>query len=370
MKENKKKYSLKILILIIALIFGILGGIISSFYLLTQFFDDFWSWEREVRLESPEYRAGFIIQDPRKVYVSQDIKIDEAHNYLNRAVLGLFLKNEEGEDYIIEDEIFSGVLISDNAWIMLNVLGRKNISENLIKDKDNYVLISRANKKVYEIEDLFDASDQGLIFLKINDKGFSLRDFVNISDLRPGKSVLAYNYSGQTLLSAISFIDSGGANNFSDKFSNDIFLSDKLSDDFSNNFLFDLNGNLLALIDNNLKIVPVHDFRPLVYGFLKGKEELSFNLGLHYIDLKYLASEDLPRYGAWVHNNGLPAIIKGGLADLAGLEDGDVITKINNYEIDNYASLNDVLNNFVWGDKISIFVLRGAEIKELEIVLK
>ncbi len=369
MKKNKK-YNFKILILTTALLFGVLGGVISSFYLLGQFFDNFWSWERELRLESPEYRAGFIIQDPRKVYVSQDIKIDEAHNYLNKAVLGLFPKNTKGEDYLITNELFSGILISDNGWIMLNVLGLKNLSGNLIKNKDSYVLISRDSKKVYEIEELFDASDEGLIFLKINDRGFSLRDFVNISELRPGKSVLAYNYLGQTLLSTMSFIDSGGANVFSDNFSNSILLSDNLPDDFSNNFLFDLNGNLLALIDNNSKIRPVHDFRPLIYSFLKGSDELSFDLGIYYLDLKYLASEELPRYGAWVYNSGFPAIVKGGLADLAGLKEGDVITKINNYEIDNYANLNDVLNNFIWGDKISIFVLRDAEIKELEITLK
>jgi serine protease Do len=370
MKKNTKKYNSKILILLVTLFFGVLGGAISSFYLWTQFFDNFWDWERELYLESPEYRSGVVIKDPRKVYVSQDIKIEETHNYLNKAVLGLFSKNEEDENYIITNELFSGVLISDNGWVMLNVLGLENLSTKLIKDKDSYVLVSRGNKEVYEIEDLFDLSDEGLIFLKINDNGFSLRNFVDISDLKPGKSVLAHNYSGQSFLSSISFIDSGGSSNFSDNFSNNILLSDSLSNDFSNNFLFDLNGNLAALIDSNLKIKPVHDFRPFIYAFLGGAEELSFDLGLYYMDLKYVVSEDLPRYGAWVHNDKLPAIVKGGLADSAGLKEGDVITKINNYEIDNQSNLNDVLNNFVWGDKVSVFVLRDGEIKELEMTLK
>jgi S1-C subfamily serine protease len=47
-----------------------------------------------------------------------------------------------------------------------------------------------------------------------------------------------------------------------------------------------------------------------------------------------------------------------------------VITKINNYEINNYNNLNDVLNNFIIGDSLSIFVLRDGATLELEIDLK
>jgi S1-C subfamily serine protease len=86
--------------------------------------------------------------------------------------------------------------------------------------------------------------------------------------------------------------------------------------------------------------------------------------------LKNIVSSKLPVNGALVYNNGLNPFIKGQIAESSGLQIGDIITKINNYEINNQVNFNDVLNNFVLGDKISLIIIRNGETVELKIELK
>lgn len=374
-QENKKNPNLSVFLLLLALIFGILGGIISSFYLWPNFYDNNLSLgKNEINLNSPEYMgADLIIQDPKKVYVSQDLKVEESINYLNESLVGIFpkIKNTSTEKYFIEDELFSGIIISNDGWVMANVLGLNNFDKNIFKNNDSFVLISKKAKKVYDIESVVDFSEKGLIFLKIKDaSNLVVRNFVNISDIKNGQGIMAYNFSGDLNINYISKLEKGALLKFSDNFKNNIALNNNLSDKFKNSFLFNINGDLLALSDSSLNIYPIHDFRPYIYHFLKTKELRKFDFGFYYIDLKDVADNNLPLYGAWVYNNNSNPVIKGKLADLFGIQSGDVIVKINNFEINDHLSFNDILNNFVIGDKISLFIIRDGELREIKIDLK
>ena len=209
------------------------------------------------------------------------------------------------------------------------------------------------------------------MFLKIKDvNNLPARSFVNVADLRSGQTILAYNFSGEIIVETINSITSGDNLKLSNNYQNHITLNNDLPESFKNGYLFNLSGDLLALIDADLKIRPIHDFRPNIYGFLKNKEISDIKLGLYYLDLKNIVSGQLPVSGALVYNNGLSPFIKGQIAESSGLQIGDIITKINNYEISEQANFNDVLNNFVPGDKISLIIIRNGETAELKIELK
>jgi len=381
MEKNKdKRISLLILTLLLFLILIVLLAMLSIFYWRPNFFNNFFS--SDINLNSPEYsNASLIIQDPKKVYVSQDLKIEESSTYLSEAVVGVFLKIKDIDqankkdpvkgNYKLDDKLFSGIIISSDGWILLNVLGRDNFDKNILKNKESYVVISKKNKKIYNIEDIVDFSEKGMIFVKIKDNtSFPVRSFVNVSDLREGNTSLIYNFSGELMINSLRGLSYGGLINFSDNFKSNIILNNPISGEFKNNFLFDLGGNLVGLINEDLSVQSIHDFRPHIYSFLKNKELKIFNLGLYYVNLSDMAGENLPLNGALVYNNNLPPLTKNGLAILAGIESGDIITKINNYEINNYNNLNNVLNNFLPGDRITLSILRSGEMREIRIDLK
>jgi len=372
-KKREVKLKMNIIIGAIALVFGILGGLVSSIYLWPNILGSRNISNDEIDLSSPEYnKANLVIQYPKKVYINQDLQIEESTNYLQEAVVGIFPKNKNtvADNYIMTNELSSGLIISSDGWVLLNVLNNKKFDKNIVKNKDSYTIISKKEKKVYEIDDVYDFSDQGLVFLKIkSDKYFTTRNFVNISDLRVGQTLMTYNFSSEVGINYLQKISSGDNIKFSDNYKNFIILNTPLTENFANSFIFNLSGDLLALIDGNLDIRPIHDFRSDIFTFLKNKELNKINWGLYYIDLEDVASSTFPQYGAWVYNNGLEAVTKNSLATKIGIKTGDVITKINNYEINNYNSFNDVLNNFVVGDNVSVFILRDGQTQELELKL-
>jgi len=373
-KSDRTNWKRNLIIGLVALFFGILGGLISVFYLWPNILNSNNFLSNDINLNSPEYNsANLVIQDPKKVYISQDLQVEESFNYLNEAVVGVFSKTKNTLDgnYVMTDELMSGLIISSDGWIMLNVLGDNKFEKSILKNIDSYVIISKKEKKVYDIEEVYDFSDSGFVFAKIkSDNSFATRNFVNIADLRVGQTLLTYNFSSAVGLNSLQKIDSGKNIKFSDDYQNFLILNNSLDKSFANSFVFNLSGELLALIDADLNVRPIHDFRSDIFSFLKNKKIVDLNWGIYYVNLDNIAGNNLSRYGAWVYNNGVEAVVTGGLADSIGIKTGDVITKINNYEINNYNNLNDVLNNFMVGDSLSVFVLRDGTTLELETELK
>jgi len=376
-KMKKNKINLALSVIIASLFLGLIGGGLAYIYFDSWGGSDLIDLNPELDLNSPEYNnTSLIIQDPKKVYISQDLKIEESLNYFNEAVVGVFPVVKDGSmlyenSYIVGEESLSGLIISNDGWVVVNILENNSFDKNILKNKDSYVIVSKKGKKIYNIDEVISFSDRGLLFIKIKDvNNLPARSFVNVADLRSGQTVLAYNFFGEIMVNTINFIDSGDSLKFSNNYKNYITLNNNLPENFKNGYLFNLSGDLLALIDADLEIRPIHDFKSSIYGFLKNKEISDIKFGLYYLDLKNVVSNQLPVNGALVYNNGLNPFVVGQIAESSGLQIGDVITKINNYDINNQANFNDVLNNFVPGDKISLIVIRSGETVELKVELK
>ncbi|OQB43576.1 MAG: Serine protease Do-like HtrA [Parcubacteria group bacterium ADurb.Bin159] len=74
--------------------------------------------------------------------------------------------------------------------------------------------------------------------------------------------------------------------------------------------------------------------------------------------------------GAWLKSGeNLPAIIKNSPAELAGLKEGDIISWINNQEINTYNDLANIISGFNPGDTINITYLRNGEEKIINVKL-
>lgn len=116
--------------------------------------------------------------------------------------------------------------------------------------------------------------------------------------------------------------------------------------------------------------IPVNDIKAQMASVLeKGKIERPY-LGVRYraIDERYAFVYNLPvQKGAYLapSEDGSTAIIKGGPADKAGLEEKDIITKIDDTEIDEKNDLVTILSSKKVGDVVRLTVLRVG--KELSV---
>lgn len=371
MDKKDKKNSKIVLFLIVSLFLGFLGGAIFYFYGPSYNQQIFSS---ELDLNSWDYnRSNFIIQDAKKVVINQDLKIEENQNYFSEAVVGVFKKNKSVNDfYSLDEAVLSGVVVSSDGWVVVNILGLVNFDKNLIKDKSSFVIISKKDKKIHEIEDVFYSEENSFLFLKIKDaSNLPVRPFFNFSSLKNGQSLLLYNLTGEIAPSSLLSRGSFSFPRSLDTFKNKLILN-QINDSFANSFVFDLSGELVALVSADQQVYPISDFKPLIFSFFKNKEMLKFKLGLEYINLSSVVSPNNTLYseGAWLYNNDLSAVKRGGLAEQAGLKTGDIITMVNEYKIDSNNDLFDVLNNFIVGDKLTFYVLRNDNLLEIKIDLK
>jgi S1-C subfamily serine protease len=66
--------------------------------------------------------------------------------------------------------------------------------------------------------------------------------------------------------------------------------------------------------------------------------------------------------GAYITSgSGQEAVVKGSPADIAGLVDHDVITKVNNITVDDKTSLTAALSRFKVGDKVTLTLVRDGK---------
>ncbi len=367
-----KKNNLKIfLFLLISLLLGFFGGALFYFYGSSYNKQIFSS---ELDLSSWDYnRSNFVIQDAKKVVINQDLKIEENQNYFSEIVVGVFKKNKNVNDfYLFDKAVLSGVVVSSDGWVLMNILDLPNFDKNLIKSKESYVVLSKKDKKIHEIENVVYSEEFSILLLKIKDvNNLPVRSFFDFSNLKNGQSLLAYNLIGGVAPSSLLLKSTHNFPRSFDVFKNELFIGE-INDSFAGSFVFDLSGDLVALVSANKKVYPISDFKPFLFSFFKNNEISKFNLGLSYVNLSHIVrpNNDLYIEGAWIYNNGAPAIKKGSLAEQAGFKAGDVISRVNEYKIDSNNDLFDILNNFIIGDKLTFYVLRGDSMLEIKIDLK
>jgi S1-C subfamily serine protease len=119
--------------------------------------------------------------------------------------------------------------------------------------------------------------------------------------------------------------------------------------------------------------IPINDIKGLINSVLsKGQLQQPY-LGVRYVSLTNdLASQfnlSITRGAYIVSGDNEPAVIAGSPADIAGLKDGDVITKVNNITIDDKTSLTGALAQFQVGDKVNLTVVRAGKTIQLTATL-
>ena len=97
-------------------------------------------------------------------------------------------------------------------------------------------------------------------------------------------------------------------------------------------------------------------------------------LGVRYILVNKKIQEEnhLPvDYGALVvrGSKGEAAVIPGSPAEMAGIEEGDIILKLNKEEINSKNSLQKVISHYHPGDKVKLEIIRKGKKKVIEVVL-
>ncbi len=232
-----------------------------------------------------------------------------------------------------------------------------------------------------------------IAFLKINDnQGKELKPakIGNSSEVEVGDKVVAIgNALGQFQNTVTSGIISGYGRNIEAggggtvETLQNLFQTDAaINQGNSGGPLVNMSGEVIGintavagLAENIGFAIPVDDVKGLITSVRKEGQLLRPYLGVRYVsltdDIAFQYNLSVNR-GAYIvpSSNGLSSILPDSPADEAGLEEGDVIIRVNDTEINEDNSLTSVLGRHSVGDQVTLVVVRDGDEQTLRATLK
>lgn len=369
----KKPTNLFVLI-VLALAFGTLAGVAGSMVATSYWGNNFsnLTGSGSIDLADSVYsRANLIIRDAKKVVVNQDVKISETIAALQPVLLSTFKNdNSSVKDYYdLKKPDAYGFILSNDGWVILN--GVKDVNLELVK---KYSTISH-DKKMYDLDqaELVNITGDGSIILAHlkSVSNLPVRKMADFADLQPGTTLLVVAPSGQNLITSLVAKKRSALQLTSDRPDILLELSDKLGEEFKNSFVFNLGGDFVGFVDSDMEVRPNYVFLPAWRALISSLKSNFPSLGVKYLDLSTVKAPSLKiDKGAWLKTiDDSLAVTVNSPADKAGLKEGDVITRIDNQEVDASHDLSEIISSYSVGDLIYVTYNRGGTQTGVEIKL-
>ena len=394
--EKPKKIELKnfwlyfLLLFICAIIAGIFGGTIMRSYIMKNIYAPY-SYYNEVNLGNLNpSNPGLIIREPKNVVVNEDVKISETINNLKPSFVSVFKKIEplvlsdklisiasgtevraEQIDYSyyydLRNPLLIGFIITSDGWVIASV------DDNFDFLKTDLVVVD-SNRRVYELADLSAVNSDGLILFRLNEaKNLVVRKNLAKTNFFLGQSLLAFKDLNSVHPLNISSLRETEALLSSETSSLNLELSVPALE-IKNSFVFNLAGDLALIVNSQGELVPAfsydYQWRSLIETNPLGRPFL----GINYLDLSDIkiasSSQDLNQGALLSSNEKVPAVLINSPAAKAGLKEGDIITWINNYELNSNNDLAEIISLYKPGDRLTINYLREAKTLKLELLLE
>ena len=362
-------------VLVIAIIFGLIAGFVSTIFIL----------------QRPEIELPFGIKiDIEKSLSNQEQKVIEEKNItitledyltslkmeLQNKIVRIFPEKIISEQTPLNflEQIYApwqvlglGAVLSSDGWLMTTV--------DLIEG-ESYIAMDQ-NNKILPIEQVILDPISKVNFLKITVQNLPVLSLAKTKEALPGATIVIFDKFKNLHLTEISnptattIYKTEDLVRSADKFSDYLRLNKETSIlSFPNGLLFNTKGSLLGLVSNDKIISAWHLPNCLKHILEKGEIRRSY-LGIDYIKVEEAPGllnnyfKDLI-YGLIVY--GPP--LSGSPADKAGIKNADVVIKADGVILGLEQNLTYLVQEKFPGDQINLIVLRQGKEMEFNIILE
>lgn len=279
----------------------------------------------------------------------------------------------------------SGVIISDDGYVLTN--------KHVVPQGARQVTVTTADGKEYEDVTIVGRDPiNDIAFLKINNvKDLPAATLGDSAKVKPGQKVIAIgNALGEFRNSITSGIISGlgrpvtaaaesgqDAETLENLFQTDAAINPGNSGGPLVSYTGEVIGINTAIAEDAQGIgfaIPVNDIKGMIAGVLEKGAIVRPYLGVRYVGLNKGIQEQLKlstSEGAYVLGDGRGlAVVAGSPADKAGLQEGDIITAVDDQKIDEDHSLASRLAQHAPDDKITLTVLRDDKEQAIVVTLE
>lgn len=275
----------------------------------------------------------------------------------------------------------TGIIVGADGYVMTN--------KHVIKDARNVSVILTDGTRYDDVKVVGADPLNDVAFLKIDGvNDLPVAELGDSSSIRVGQKVVAIGNSlGQYQNTVTSGIISGTGRPISAQAGDSVEnLTDLIQTDAAINPgnsggpLLNLAGQVIgintAIIEDAQGIgfaIPINSTKGVLKGVLAGNGVRRAYLGVSYLPITSEVVErfELPvKKGAYVYNgDDKDAVINGSPADKAGVENGDIITKVNGVVVGDTAGLSSLVAEYAPGDTIELTLLRDGNEKTVRVTL-
>lgn len=286
----------------------------------------------------------------------------------------LFFGPQKRQENYTQQASGSGVIVSNNGYIVTN--------NHVVNGADKIEVVMN-DKRSYEAKIVGTDPSTDVALLKIDEKDLPYLTFGNSEDLKIGEWVLAVGnpFNLESTVTA-GIISAKGRSNIIDNSKRPIesFLQTDavVNPGNSGGALVNLQGDLIgintAIMSNNGAYqgysfaVPVNIVKKIVSDLIEyGTVQRAYiGVSIRDIDAKFAKQKNIQMLnGVYVSD-----AYDNGSAKEAGIEMGDIITKIENVSVTSVSALQEQISKYRPGDKIKVSYLRNNREANTTLILK
>lgn len=276
----------------------------------------------------------------------------------------------------------SGFLVSADGYIVTNA--------HVVSDKDAKYTVYLNDEAKYDASVVSADATLDIAVLKIDGSNLPFLQFGDSDAVKVGQSVIAIgnalgefrNTVSVGVISGLSRSITAGGQGSSELLSDVLQTDAAINPGNSGGPLLDLSGNVIGVNvatssggENISFSLPSNTVKAAVESIEKNGHVVTAYLGVRFvmIDEEFAKQNDLSvTEGALVQRGDdgkSVAVIPGSPADKAGIEENDIITKVDDTDIDGNHPLNVVLRKMAVGDVITLTVLHNGDEKTVQATL-
>lgn len=280
----------------------------------------------------------------------------------------------------------TGMIVTEDGYIITN--------KHVIEDADEIQVVTDDGTTYDDVDIVGEDPLNDVAYLKINGAsnlptivlGDSKTIAVGMPVLAIGNALGAYQNSvtngiisgtGRSITAANS--DGTGAENLTDMIQTDAAINPGNSGGPLVNAAGEVIGVNTAVSTDSNGIgfaIPISAVKGMLNNIIENDNNARSYLGVSYINITPEVAKNYSlsvKHGAYVYaeSNGRPtnAVAPNGPADKAGIETGDIITKIGNVEVGSAGSVMTLIGEYKSGDTVNITILRDGAEKVVSVTL-
>ena len=323
-------------------------------------------------------------QSPQTVVLDEQTAITAAAESVSPAVVTITVSGDATDPFSLPSTgVGSGIIYDTNGWILTNrhvVADATTVSVELHDGGE-------VTGTVYGRDTLTD-----LAIVKIDAPDLVAAPMGDSAQLKPGQTAVVIGSALGTFTNSVTsgvvsalgrqLVVTDQVTGERRRLRNLIQTDAAINPGNSGGPLIDAAGNVVGVSTAYAEqaqgiffAIPINIAKPIMRQAVAGETLSRPYIGIIYVpvDRNVEAENDLPiDYGAWIApdtSGGGEPIVPGSPADNAGLRAGDIVTAIDGRRIDASLDLDDILTNYVPGDRVTLDILRDGTTLQLGVTL-